>query len=91
MSRAKRTVAAVVVASAGPFVIVSGGCGQTSECRAYVECQRAVDGDVDVAAWDDGGSCWQQSARVAAQCSAQCRAALDALRALPDPPPVCNE
>jgi hypothetical protein len=82
---------AVVTVVAFAVVTVVAGCGQTSECRAYVACQRAVDDDVDVAAWDEAGTCWQQSARVAAVCSAQCRAALDTLRGLPDAPAVCNE
>jgi hypothetical protein len=83
-----RAVLFTVVAVA---TVHAAGCGPSPECRAYVDCQRAVDDDVDVAAWDEGGSCWAQSARVAATCSAQCRAALDALRALPDAPSVCNE
>jgi hypothetical protein len=86
-----RVVRVVTTCLIGGVVASVVGCGPSAECRAYVECQRAVDDDVDVAAWDEGGTCWQQSPRVAAECTAQCRVALDALRALPDAPPVCND
>jgi hypothetical protein len=69
----------------------AGACGPTTECRGYVACQKAVDDGVDVAAWDEGGVCWQSSPRVAARCTAQCRVALEALRALPEVPPACDD
>lgn len=79
-----------------PFVSLLAlvcSCGPSQECRTYVQCQQALDDgvggvDVDVSAYDEGGSCWglPQSAQ---QCTAICGQALAALRALPDPPAVC--
>ncbi len=68
---------------------LAGACGPSPECRAFVACQRAVDDDLDVTAWDEGGVCWQASAGVAATCTAQCREALAALQEIPDAPAAC--
>jgi hypothetical protein len=82
-----RPALALVVA-----VLVAGtiACGPSEECRRYVECQNAVDPSVSTAAWDDGGSCWT-TLQTAEACTAQCRAALDALADSPGAPAVCVE
>ncbi len=61
---------------------------QPEVCAQYVRCQEAVDDSVDTSPWQEDGSCWAlpDSAR---RCEGQCRAALEALQALPDPPEVC--
>ena len=75
-----------------PVVLVwacaAAGCGPSDVCRDWVACQRVIDPSVDVAPWDDGGSCWS-TPRTAAACSEQCDDALDALRALPGVPAAC--
>ncbi len=75
------------------LLLFAAACGPSPECRSYVQCQQAVDEnaagiDVDVSAFDDGGSCWAlpESARA---CTAICVQALAALRELPDPPAAC--
>ncbi|MBM4280992.1 MAG: hypothetical protein FJ137_09595 [Deltaproteobacteria bacterium] len=70
-------------------VTLTGACGPTPECRAFVACQRAVDDDVDLTTWDEGGACWRSSAGVAATCTAQCQEALAALQEIPDAPAAC--
>jgi len=72
----------------GCVCVCGCGVGQTPDCARYVECQAAVDPAVDTAPWDEGGSCWTLP-DTARHCDAQCRAALDALRDLPDPPAAC--
>jgi hypothetical protein len=89
-SPARLAVVVAVVGAVAGGAAALGGCGPTETCRAWVACQRAVDASVDVAAWEDGGSCWV-APRAAAACDAQCDAALAGLRALPDPPAVCFE
>ncbi len=61
---------------------------QTADCADFVACQRAVDDSVDTSPWDEGGSCWTLP-DTARSCDAQCKAALDALRALSDAPAEC--
>lgn len=58
-------------------------------CLDYVACQAAVDDSVDTSPWDEGGSCWSLP-DTARRCDSQCRVALDALRATPDPPAACS-
>ena len=77
------------------LLLLACACGPSQECRSYVQCQQAVDDgvggvDVDVSAYDEGGSCWAlpQAAR---ECTAICVQALAALRELPDPPAACLE
>ena len=62
---------------------------QSEICADYVRCQQAVDDDVDTSPWEEGGSCWNLPS-VARECDAQCSAALDALRTLPDAPDTCD-
>ena len=72
------------------LLLLVGGCGPSEECRSYLQCQRAIDASVDVAAYDDGGACWAlpQAAR---ECTATCVQALAALRELPELPAICRE
>jgi hypothetical protein len=62
---------------------------QSEECARYVECQAAYDealgvateqGGVDTSRWDNGGACWSDLP-TAADCTADCVEATDALRA----------
>jgi hypothetical protein len=70
-------------------VVLAAACGPSLECQLFVACQEAIDDDVDVSAWSEGGSCWQGSLPLASTCTAQCREALEALRTVPDAPDVC--
>jgi hypothetical protein len=70
-------------------VLLTMACGPSQECRDYVQCQQAVDKEVDVTAWDEGGSCWDLPSTARA-CTAVCREALLALRELPDAPAACR-
>jgi hypothetical protein len=72
------------------LAFLGGACGPSEECRSYIACQQAIDPTVNVADYDDGGSCWglPQTAR---ECTAICIEALAALRELPEVPAVCLE
>lgn len=77
------------VLTSAVLVLLTMACGPSQECRDYVRCQKVVDVNVDVVAYDEGGSCWDLPA-TARDCSAVCREALLALRELPDVPAACQ-
>lgn len=84
-------VVGVVVGVCAALVVgvAVGGCpGQTATCAQYVDCQAAIDPDVDTSAWQPDGACWALPS-AARQCDAQCAEALEALRQTPSPPAVC--
>ena len=85
MLRAVAFAAVVVVVVA----VVLTGCGPSDACRRYVACQKAFDPSVDVAPYDNGGSCWL-TLQTADACTAQCKEALAALAATPGAPAACG-
>lgn len=72
-------------------LLTSMACpSQTPTCAAFVACQNAVDPTVDTGPWEVDGECWSLPS-TSRTCDAQCAVALDALRALPDVPAVCDD
>ena len=72
------------------LVVLAGGaaCGPSDDCQRYVACQAAFDPSVDTTAYDVGGACWT-TLQTENACTAQCKDALAAIAATPDPPAAC--
>lgn len=80
-----------------PFLLAVAACAstaclwpQTEECRRFVECQNAVDPDVDTSGFEPDGICWRNLS-TSVRCTEMCAAALEALAELPDAPDACEQ
>jgi hypothetical protein len=72
-------------------VVTTTACpSQTPSCAVFVACQNAIDPTIDTGPWEPDGECWALPS-TSRTCDAQCGVALDALRALPDPPTACDD
>ena len=73
------------------WLTTMGACAlpPSPACERLVACEAEYDSSADLAPYREDGDCWH-APQTASLCTEQCRAALEALRAVPDVPEACR-